>query len=81
MNLDFPRDGAGRFARLVCVNAHDRCYEGGPCPWCEPASVGRSAKRQDAEERLGPKDEHAVAGDSRTDAQTPSSSNPDTNNG
>jgi hypothetical protein len=21
----------------VCVNAHDRCYEGGPCPLCEPA--------------------------------------------
>ena len=20
----------------VCVNAHDRCYEGGPCPYCEP---------------------------------------------
>jgi hypothetical protein len=19
----------------VCVNAHDRCYEGGPCPYCE----------------------------------------------
>ena len=18
-----------------CVNAHDRCYEGGPCPYCE----------------------------------------------
>jgi hypothetical protein len=19
----------------VCVNAHDRCYEGGACPYCE----------------------------------------------
>jgi hypothetical protein len=37
--LDTPRDGAGRFVRLVCVNAHDRCYggAGGPCPYCEPA--------------------------------------------
>jgi len=33
-----PRDYKGRFIRLVCVNAHDRCYggAGGPCPWCEP---------------------------------------------
>lgn len=30
-----PRDHRGRFAKLVCVNAHDRCYEGGPCPYCE----------------------------------------------
>lgn len=20
---------------IKCVNAHDRCYEGGPCPLCE----------------------------------------------
>jgi hypothetical protein len=20
---------------LKCVNAHDRCFEGGPCPLCE----------------------------------------------
>ena len=30
------RDGRGRFVRMACVNAHDRCYLGGPCPWCEP---------------------------------------------
>lgn len=30
-------------------------------PVQHPAQVGRNAKRQDAEERLGPKDEHAVA--------------------
>jgi hypothetical protein len=35
--LDIPRDGQGRFVKLVCVNAHDRCYLGGPCPYCEPA--------------------------------------------
>lgn len=31
------RDWRGRFARLVCVNAHDRCYggAGGDCPYCE----------------------------------------------
>lgn len=29
------RDIRGRFAKAVCVNAHDRCYLGGPCPWCE----------------------------------------------
>lgn len=32
------RDIRGRFVRLVCVNAHDRCYLGGPCPLCEVAS-------------------------------------------
>ena len=21
---------------LKCVNAHDRCFYGGPCPLCEP---------------------------------------------
>lgn len=30
------RDSRGRFCQIVCVNAHDRCYEGGPCPYCEP---------------------------------------------
>lgn len=29
------RDGLGRFRRLVCVNAHDRCYACDECPWCE----------------------------------------------
>lgn len=22
-------------AGVVCVNAHDLCYQGGPCPYCE----------------------------------------------
>lgn len=32
------RDTRGRFVRLRCVNAHDRCYGGAsePCPYCEP---------------------------------------------
>lgn len=34
--VDPPRTGDGKFAVFVCVNAHDRCYEGGPCPYCEP---------------------------------------------
>lgn len=21
---------------VECVNAHDKCYEGGECPYCEP---------------------------------------------
>lgn len=21
---------------VKCVNAHDKCYEGGNCPYCEP---------------------------------------------
>jgi len=31
--------------RLVCVNAHDRCYggAGGPCPYCEPARRSAAA--------------------------------------
>ena len=37
MSERFPRDGRGRFVRLVCVNAHDLCFQGGPCPYCEPA--------------------------------------------
>lgn len=38
------RDGFGRFAKLVCVNAHDRCYggAGGPCPYCELSSQALS---------------------------------------
>lgn len=36
---DYVRNSKGRFAKLVCVNAHDRCYEGGPCPYCEPREV------------------------------------------
>lgn len=24
---------------LKCVNAHDRCFEGGPCPLCEAVSL------------------------------------------
>jgi hypothetical protein len=37
------RDHKGRFAKLVCVNAHDRCYEGGTCPYCEV----RTGKREE----------------------------------
>ena len=37
-----PRDGRGRFTRLACVNAHDRCHEGGPCPYCEPLTKART---------------------------------------
>jgi len=32
-----PRDGLGRFVKLVCVNATDRCAGSFPCPFCEPA--------------------------------------------
>lgn len=35
MVQDQARDGWGRFAKVACVRAHDRCYLGGPCPWCE----------------------------------------------
>lgn len=28
--------GGGDGSEVRCVNAHDRCYEGGPCPYCEP---------------------------------------------
>jgi integrase len=31
------RRGGEVMSDPVCVNAHDRCYEGGPCPLCEPA--------------------------------------------
>ena len=27
-----------------CVNAHDRCYLGGPCPYCEPIQPMRDTQ-------------------------------------
>jgi hypothetical protein len=36
---------------VVCVNAHDRCYEGGPCPLCEPAN-GQHPRATDAFSRF-----------------------------
>ncbi len=31
------RNARGQFSKLVCVNAHDRCFGGadGDCPYCE----------------------------------------------
>lgn len=31
-----PFAGLASLKPVRCVNAHDRCYEGGPCPLCEP---------------------------------------------
>ena len=33
---------------LKCVNAHDRCFEGGPCPLCEVVPPARKDHRADA---------------------------------
>jgi len=37
------RDGFGRFRRLVCVNATDRCFTTDECPWCEFADITSAA--------------------------------------
>ena len=47
--LRLARDGLGRFVSLVCVNAHDRCYLGGPCPWCEPKSSLRQSEKDNSD--------------------------------
>ena len=31
-----PADLEARALRVECVNAHDRCYLGGTCLFCEP---------------------------------------------
>jgi len=40
------RDANGRFAALVCVNAHDRCFYGGPCLLCEIKSSTPKTKEK-----------------------------------
>jgi len=41
-------------AEVKCVNAHDRCFEGGPCPLCEVVRYrdeqGRFAKTEEADQ-------------------------------
>jgi hypothetical protein len=41
-------------AEVKCVNAHDRCFEGGPCPLCESVRYrdeqGRFAKPKEADQ-------------------------------
>lgn len=50
---------AGHTPDVKCVNAHDRCYEGGPCPYCEVTAY-RDAQGQFAAIRLA-----TLAGDDR----------------
>lgn len=35
LSLRSSASPAVRFPDLKCVNAHDRCFEGGTCPYCE----------------------------------------------
>ena len=41
-------------AEVKCVNAHDRCFMGGPCPLCELVRYrdeqGRFAKPEEADQ-------------------------------
>lgn len=53
MDIFNPRDGFGRFRRLRCVNAHDRC-DGAPCQLCEfaPVRAKPAPGISDAQERV-----------------------------
>lgn len=46
------RNHKGQFARLKCVNGHDRCYEGPveDCPYCERVTKGDETYRLNADE-------------------------------
>lgn len=45
---------------MKCVNAHDLCWQGGPCPYCEVVcyrdELGRFASNDDAEDALRAED-------------------------
>jgi len=51
--MDALRNSRGQFMRVICVNAHDRCYLGGPCPYCEPTRSPALARRAHAKKERG----------------------------